>query len=85
MSRKKAEREVLDAMRNPEGASDDVLQVVAPNRYIHRKLADPDGEYVIMASRDLGRIKALAQELGIYEKFKALGIEVVPYELDLED
>lgn len=78
------ERDLLDAMRDPENAPDELLEVVAPNRYIQRRLADPDGKYVIMAERDLRRIRDLSRELGMYDKFKALDIEVVPYEMDLE-
>lgn len=81
---KKAMALLNEARRNPESASDELLEVVAPNRYIQRKLADPDGRYLILASRDLERVSALCKEHGIYAELKALDIEAVPYELDLE-
>jgi len=56
-----------------------------PNRYIHETLADPDAKYVVMAERDLQRMRDLAKKLGISEEFKALDIEVVPYLIDTEE
>lgn len=76
------EKQYLAALRDPDNASDEALRVACPNRYIHRRLADPDSNYVVMAQRDLDRIGALAKKHGIYKKFKALDIEVVPYDID---
>ena len=56
-----------------------------PNRYIHETLADPDAKYVVMAERDLQRMRDLAKKLGISEEFKALDIEVIPYEINTEE
>lgn len=84
----KAERKAMDALnearRNPEDASDELLEIVAPNRYIHRKLADPDGNYLILANKDLERVAALCKKHGIYDELKALEIDGVPYDMDLE-
>jgi len=62
-----------------------LLRALEPNRYIHETLADPDAKYVVMAERDLQRMRDLVKKLGISEEFKALDIEVVPYLIDTEE
>jgi hypothetical protein len=42
-------------------------------------LADPDGEYVVMAKRDVARIGSLAKEHGFYEQLKELEIDMHPF------
>jgi hypothetical protein len=72
-------------MRDPENAPDELLEIVAPNRYIHRKLADPNSEYLVIAQRSLDRVKKLCEDHGIYDELKALDIEVVPYNIDTSE
>ena len=76
-------KEFLAARRDPDNASDEALMAACHNRYIHRKLADPEGNYLVIADEALKRVSALCKKHGIYEELKALEIDAVPYDMDV--
>jgi hypothetical protein len=47
---------------------------------LQKTLNDPNGEYVVMAQRDLTAIGELAERLGFKDELRALGIEIEKYE-----